>query len=208
MIGDMRVQPSRPRPSWTATSRLGRVLLALAALLALVAVLLLAQGLRRQPEHRFRLVAALPAPAVDPAGCPIGARCRAGAAAPPAMLAALTEAFPGSQLTVLTGVSDAATGRPFRVSVDIQLGSASHLTLIAQRLPGAPANDPDRNERLVHAHDDLSGNRIVDYTVLRLVVGGRPGSSISIELYSLGQSDRFIDDTMRLAHDPDLQLTP
>jgi hypothetical protein len=208
MIERMRVQLPPARPSWTATSRPGRALLALTAVLTLLAVLLVAQGLRRQPQHRLLLVAAPAAPTVDPAGCPIGARCRAGATAPPAMLAALQRAFPDSRPRVLTGVSDASTGRPFRVVVDLQLSHATDLTLIAQRLPGEPANDPDRIEYLTYAHDDLGGNQIVDHTTQRLVVGGRPGCSISIELNSPGQDDRFTATVAVMAHDPALQLTP
>jgi hypothetical protein len=210
MIDGMPAQlpESRPRASWTATSRPGRLLLALAATLALVAVLLFAQGLRREPGLRLLVLAGPAAAAVDPAGCPIGARCRAGAIAPPAMLAAITRAFPNSRLIAVSGVSEAATGRPFRVVVSVQLDPSATMTLTAQRLPGSPANDPDSADNSVHSHDDLSGNQVVDDTVMRLIVGGRPGCSVSIEMSSPGQDSPFGDATLRLSRDPDVELTP
>lgn len=208
MIEDVPTQPPGSRPSWTATSRPGRVLLAAAALLALVAGLLVVQGLRRQPEHRVRLVAGPPAVAVDPTGCPIGARCRAGATAPPAMLAAIARVFPASRLAGVTGVSEAATGRPFRVVVWVQLDSWATLTLTAQRLPGGPSNDPDTAESTIRSHTDLSGNMIVDSTQQRLIVGGRPGCTVSIEV-DAPPNYRFLDEpTQRLSDDPAVQLTP
>jgi hypothetical protein len=195
MIDGMVAPSARsPRPSWTASSRPARLLLALAAVLALVTVLLPVQGLRRQPEHRVRLVAAPAVPAVDPA--------------PPAMLAALRRTFPGSRLTTVTGVSEAATGRPLRLTILVQLDPATTLVLTAQRLPGVSANDPDSTDGAGHGHQDLSGNTVVDDTTMQLVVGGRPGCSVSLVLHSPGENSRFTDPTVQLARDPAVQLTP
>src|SRR6185312_14900133 len=141
--GMIDAMPDPLAPSRPSSGRLGRALLALAAALVLVAVLLTVQGLRRHPQHRVRLLAGPPAAAVDPTGCPIGARCRAGATAPPAMLAAIARVFPNSRLAGVTGVSETGTGRPFRVVVRVQLDPSATLTLTAQRLPGGPSNDPD-----------------------------------------------------------------
>jgi hypothetical protein len=188
--------------------RLSRVLLVLAAALLLVAVLLTVQGLRRHPQHQIRLVAGPPAAAVDPAGCPIGARCRAGATAPPAMLGAILRVFPNSQVAGVTGVSDAATGRPFRVVVRVQLDPSATLILTAQRLPGGPSNDPAIAESSVRSHTDLSGNLLIDSTEQRLISAGKPGCSVSIEV-TAPPDYRFLDPlTQRLSADPAVQLTP
>jgi hypothetical protein len=189
-------------------SRLGRALLGLAAALALVAVLLTVQGLRRHPQHRVSLVAGPPAVAVDPAGCPIGAGCRAGATAPPAMLAAIFRVFPNGVLAGVTGVSEAATGRPFRVVVRVLLDPSATLTLTAQRLPGGPSNDPAIAESSIRSHTDLSGNLLIDSTEQRLISAGRPGCSVSIEV-TAPPDYRFLDPlAQRLSADPAVQLTP
>jgi hypothetical protein len=188
--------------------RLGRALLGLAAVLLLVAVVLTVQGLRRHPQHLTQLVAGPPAAAVDPAGCPIGARCRAGATAPPTMLAAISRVFPNSRLAGVTGVSDAATGRPFRVVVRVLLDPHATLTLTTQRLPGGPSNDPAIAESNVRSHTDLSGNLVIDSTQQRLISGGGPGCSVSIEV-DAPPDYRFLDDPVqRLSADPAVQLTP
>lgn len=188
--------------------RLGRALLGLAGALLLVAVLLTVQGLRRHPQPRVRLVAGPPAAAADPAGCPIGARCQAGVVPPPAMLAAILRVFPNSRVTAVTGVSEAATGRPFRVVVRVQLDPSSSLTLTAQRLPGRPSNDPAIAESSVRSHTDLAGNLLIDSTEQRLISAGQPGCSLSIEV-SAPPNYRFLEPlAQRLSADPAAQLTP
>jgi hypothetical protein len=184
------------------------LLLALAGLLGLVAVLIASQAVRLKPVRQVRLVQAPTAVLVDAAGCPAGVSCRIGSTAPPALLAAINRALPSAAVQSVTGVYDSATGWPYRITVSARIGIAAHLTVIAQRLPGAPVNDPEAFDGSSVGHDDLSGNLVIDSRFTHAVVPGRPGCTIQLTLSSRGSGDAFDDAALRLARDPDLQLTP
>lgn len=198
------------RPGWAATTTAGRALLVAAAVLAVLAVLVLVQSVRLPRQHRVRQLPGPVTAAVDAAGCPVGARCRIGSTAPPAMLAALQEAFPQARVTSALAVYDAADGRPFRVTVTADIESAGVLTLLAQRLPGAPANDPEFVGVSDRTHTDLSGNQVVQSRLVRVLAPGRPGYSLSLLLSYPGPGPGvgYDDAALRLARNRDAQLSP
>ncbi|MGI8666116.1 MAG: hypothetical protein ACR2N4_08815, partial [Jatrophihabitans sp.] len=83
------------------------------------------------------------------------------------------------------------------------------LSLVAQQLPGQPANDPASSGRFDRNHIDLAGNEILDSHLLQSVTPGRPGCSLSLVLISPpGLADRLDQAVLQLSRDQDAQLAP
>lgn len=206
---DLRAAAAEPagRFSWSATERPVRVLLGLALVLTVGAALVLVQALRLHRVHQSRTVAGPVAVAVDAAGCPIDARCSTGATAPAAMLAAIRRAFPGITVLSTSSTADAASGRQFQVRVVARTRGGGELSLTAQRLPGAPANDPEISDSSIRSHTDLSGNLVEDARTMRVTTTGAAGCSLSLIFTTPGSDESLDPAALALAHDPQAQLT-
>lgn len=197
------------RPSWVATDRRGRRLLAAAAVLAAVAVLIAVQAARLNRTHEQRRITGPPVVAVDAAGCPVGTACASRSTAPPQLLAAVLRHLPSSRIELVTTISDVAGGQPYRVSLIASEPDGASLSLVAQRLPGGPVNDPLYVASSDRSHSDLAGNAVVDAHLLRAVVPGRPGCSVGLTVsYHSGEQAALDRAATALARDPAVQLSP
>ncbi|MEO9240729.1 MAG: hypothetical protein ABI418_21880 [Jatrophihabitantaceae bacterium] len=190
------------------SARANRVVLSLAAILLLGAGLIAIQAARLKPVVQVRLVHAPAPPRLDAAGCPIQQRCRPGSTMPPKLLAAIDRALPGSEVQAVSGTYDAGTSKPYRLTVVARLGSQVRFVLVAQRLPGALYNDPESFDGGGQTHTDLAGNAITDSRTLHAVVPGQLGCSVQLTLTSVGAASTYDQAALRLARDPDVQLTP
>ncbi len=202
-------QDRPPRPSWDATDPRGRRLLTAAAVLTALAILVAVQAGRLSRTHELRRVSGPLVATVDAAGCPVGMACTSGSSAPPVLLAAVLRYLPASRIDSVTTVSDSADAKPYRVSLIAREPGGASLSLTAQRLPGAPLNDPPYLGSSDQSHSDLAGNTVVDTHLLRAVTPGRPGCSAGLTLsYHASEQADLDRAATELARDPAIQLSP
>jgi hypothetical protein len=197
------------RPSWVATEPRGRRLLGVTAVLVAVSILVIVQAARLNRTQELRRITGPLVVSVDAAGCPVGVACGSSSNPPPALLAAVLRHLPASRIDSVSTISDSATGRPYRVSLIASEPGGASLSLIAQRLPGSPVNDPPYLNSSDRSHSDLAGNVVVDAHLLRAVVPGQPGCSVGLTLTYHSAEQTSLDRAVtELARDPAMQLSP
>ena len=196
-------------PRWMFASAAQRRWAITALALALLAAVIAVNAARAHPERRVRTVAAPAPPAaatVDASGCPTFTTCQVRSQAPD-LTAAFARAFPGGQVLAAQTTFDARGDRSYRTSLIGLIEGASTASVSAQCVRGAPGSTP-RLDRSNTASVDLSGNSVIDFRQLSMLVPGRPGCGVTLLLRTRGPDVRFEDAAMALARDPAIQLSP
>jgi hypothetical protein len=198
----------RRLPSWSATSRAGRVLLAVAGVLAVFATGATSVALRTPPTRLTRTIAA-PAPptaALDAAGCPPAARCLVRSRLPNHILLAIRRAFPAGRLLWQSSTVDAGDEQVYQAQAAAALGPGASLVLTAQCLPGSASRDPDVEDTSADQHSDLAGNQVAVVTLRHRRVGGALGCQLEMVLTAPDQGESYLNGFGRLGRDPAAQV--
>ena len=194
-------------PSLAATTRPGKLLVAVAAGLVLVAAVAVSSGLRTQPVHRIRLVAQPPDQVVplDPTGCPIGARCTVRPTAPEDVTVAVRRAFPAAAVQWQTSTVD-GDGRVGRVFALYALnGDRDSLMVSAECQSGPTRVDPRREMTTAQQRSDLAGNQIPELTVREIVAPGPAGCTADLVVTAVGDATGYDAGLRTLSADPTVQ---
>jgi hypothetical protein len=198
----------RRLPSWSATSRAGRLLLAVAGVLAVFAAGAISVAFRTPPTRLTHTVRA-EAPstdALDAAGCPIDARCVVGGTLPGHILDAIRRRFPASVPLWQSTTADADTGTLYQAQAAVTPGRGASLLVTARCLPGSTAQDPDALDTSAQQRSDLAGNQLALLTLRHQRVAGAPGCDLELVLAAPGDGGGYLAALDRLAHDPAAQV--
>ena len=195
------------RPSWSATSPAGRLLLAIAAVLAVLATGAFATALRMPPTRLVHTVRAeAPKAAVlDAAGCPVGTSCLVRPVLPGHIRDALDRAFPAGVLRWQSSTVNAGTGEVYQALASVSLGRGADLLVTASCLPGTPARVGVVERASADQRSDLAGNQLALFTLRQWRVPGAPGCQLDA-LLSAPAQDGYRDGLDRFAHDPAAQV--
>lgn len=195
-------------PSWSATSRAGRLLLAVAGVLAVLATGAFTVALRTPPTRLTHTVhAEAPSTAMlDAAGCPPSARCTLRAELPAHIRAAIRRGFPAVSLLWQSSTVDADTGAVYLAQVAATLGREASLLVTAQCVPGSTARDDEQSHTAADQHSDLAGNEVTDFSLRQQQVPGAPGCRLDVVLAAPGEGAEYSDGLALLVHDPGAQL--
>ncbi len=195
-------------PSWSATTAVGRLLLAAAAVFAVLGVGAVSVALRTPPTRLTHAIAAVapPTAALDAAGCPTDARCVVRGGLPDHILQAIRRAFPAGRLLWQSSTVDAGSAEVYEAQAAATLGPDASLLLTAQCLPGSAAREPDFEDTSADQRSDLAGNQVALVTLRHRRVGGAPGCQLEMVLAAPGQGDGYLDGFHRLARDPAAQV--
>ncbi|MEO7260569.1 MAG: hypothetical protein ABI047_04840 [Jatrophihabitantaceae bacterium] len=196
-------------PRWVFASSAQRRLAVTAVVLALISVVIAVNAARTHPERLIRTVpgqAPAAAATIDASGCPVGAECRVRQQAP-GLGAAFSRAFPAGQVLSAQTTVDLGSDRGYRASLIGLIDGVSTVTLTAQCVPGAPRS-ATRLDRSNTASTDLTGNSVIEFRQLSVLVPGRPGCAVAVLLRTRGAELRFSDAALQLARDPASQLPP
>lgn len=191
-----------------ATSIPGRVLLVLAAVLALVAVVAVSSGLRTQPEHRVRIVNLPPdrLVALDAAGCPVDAHCQVRGQVPDAVTEAVRRWFPRAEPQWRSSTAG-QSGSVFRITAQYLLnGDADTLLLNAECESGSSQAGRRRESSSAQQRSDLAGNQVAELTVREIIVPGAPGCSADLIIDVVGDGSAYDDGLQALSRDPAIQV--
>jgi hypothetical protein len=198
----------RRLPSWSATSRAGRVLLAVAGVLAVFAAGAISVALRTPPIRLTHTIAATAPPtgALDAAGCPPTARCLVRDGLPDHILLAIQRAFPAARLIWQSSTVDAGDDEVYQAQAAATLGPGASLVLTAQCLPGSATRDPDVEDTSADQRSDLAGNHVALSTVRHRRVGGAPGCQLEMVLAAPKQGEPYLAGFRLLGRDPAAQV--
>jgi hypothetical protein len=204
MIEGMRIR----LPSWSATSPAGRLLLAVAAALALLGTGAVSVALRTPPTRITHTIAAIapPAAALDAAGCPPAAHCLVRSGLPDHILLAIRHAFPAGRLLWQSSTVDAGSAQVYQAQAAATLGPGASLVLTAQCLPGSATRDPDVEDTSAGQRSDLAGNHIALVTLRHRRVGGAPGCQLEMVLAAPEQGSEYLAGFGTLGRDPAAQV--
>jgi hypothetical protein len=195
-------------PNWSATSRAGRLLLAVAGVLAVFAAGAISVAFRTPPTRLTRIVRA-EAPstaALDAAGCPSEVRCVVDSTLPGHILDAIRRRFPDSVPLWKSSTTDADTGALYQAQAAVIPGRGASLLLTARCLPGSTARDPDALDTSAQQRSDLAGNQLALLTLRHQRVAGAPGCDLELVLAAPADGGDYLDALDRLAHDPAAQV--
>jgi hypothetical protein len=195
-------------PSWSATSRAGRLLLAVAAVLAVLATGAFTVALRTPPTRLTHTVRA-EAPsttALDAAGCPTTVRCLVRAELPGHISDAIQRGFPRSVTLWQSSTVDADTGEVYQAQAAVEPGPTASLILTAQCLPGSTIRDGEVGETSADQRSDLAGNQVALLTLRHQRVAGAPGCLLDLVLATPGEGDGYLSGLRSLVHDPTAQV--
>lgn len=191
---------------WQTTGRETRCALVVAVAVAAITAALCIALAHAQPRQATR-TAADPAltvsQTVDATGCPIGVSCTVVTTAAATLVSALRRTFGGT--VVVQGGSQTTSGPrvyAWQLLASVRVGAVA---VFAQCVPGASAV-PGSASTTVFGHDDLSGNRRVDYRRSFVVVAGDRGCSVVVEIDASDSGDGTFDLARQLASDPTVQV--
>ncbi|HEX2903708.1 MAG TPA: hypothetical protein VHO01_09660 [Jatrophihabitans sp.] len=186
----------------------GRLLLALAAALALVAVVAVSTGLRTRPAHRvltMRLAPDRPT-ALDPAGCPVDIACQLRAEVPAALTRAVQQAFPRARLQWRSS-TESGPGQVWRITAQFLLnGDQDSLLVNAECQPDASQRIARRESSSAQQRSDLAGNQVSELAVHEVVAPGAPGCSSDLIVSAVGDGAGYDAGLQRLSADPAVQV--
>lgn len=194
-------------PSWSATSPAGRLLLAIAAVLAVLAAGAFGTALRTPPTRLVHTVRAdaPKAAALDAAGCPLNVICMVRPELPAHIRDALEQAFPAGTLRWQSSTVDADTGEVYQALAAVRLGPAASLLVTAGCLPGSAARDGEAEHTSADQRSDLAGNQLALFTLRQWRVPGAPGCQLEA-LLSAPEGDDYRNGLDQFAHDPAAQV--
>ncbi len=195
-------------PSWSATSPAGRLLLAIAAVLAVLAAGAFAVALRIPPTrvvHTARADAPSTA-AQDAGGCPVGVSCGVRSELPGHIREAIGRAFPTGRLLWQSSTVDAGTGELYQAQAAVVIGSAVSLLVTAGCLPGSTARDAAVEQTSADQRSDLAGNQVALLTLRHWRVPGALGCQLDVLLSAPDDGEFFRPNLDRFAHDPAAQV--
>ena len=195
-------------PSWSATSPAGRLLLAVAAVLAILALGATSVALRTPPTRITRTIAA-EAPAVralDAAGCPPAVRCVVRDELPDHIRQAIRRGFPAGRLLWQSSTVAAGTAQLYQAQAAVALGADADLLLTAQCVPGSTVREADLDTTSARQRSDLAGNQVALVTIQFRRVAGAPGCQLELVLTAPGEGTGYLASLGRLSHDPAAQV--
>lgn len=204
MIEGMRIR----RPSWSATSPAGRLLLALAGAFALLAAGASSVALRTPPTRVTHTIAvqAPPTAALDAAGCPPAAHCLVRSGLPDHILLAIRHAFPATELLWQSSTVDARSAELYQAQAAAAIGPGASLVLTAQCLPGSAARSAPVRTSAARQRSDLAGNQLALVTLQFRRVPGAPGCQLEVLLTAPGEGAGYLAGLGRLSNDPAAQV--
>lgn len=192
-----RWQATGPATKWTARAA------------AVVLVVAVAVGLALPHAHPRRATRTAPDPAltvgrtVDATGCPADVSCTVDLTPSTVLVDAVRRTF-GGNVVVLSGSQTASGSRVYswQLLASVRVGTVQ---VAAQCVPGASVV-PASASTTVFGHDDLSGNRRVDYRRSFVVVAGDRGCSVATQVDASDSGDGTFDLARQLAGDPTVQV--
>jgi len=195
-------------PSWPATARVGRLLLVVAGVLAVLAIGAFSVALRTPPMRLIRTVqvGAPNTPALDAAGCPPSARCVLRAELPAHIRNAIRRGFPAVSLLWQSSTVDAGTGAVYLAQAVATPGRGATLLLTAQCVPGSTDRDEEQSHTAADQRSDLAGNEVAVLSLRQLQVPGASGCRLDVVLTAPGEGTEYADGLARLGHDPAAQV--
>ncbi len=196
------------RPSLRATSKAGRGLLVVAAVLTLAAAVAFSSGLRTRPERRVQ-VRTRPADVVvaqDAVGCPVTTDCRLTTGIPDTMIEAVRRQFPHAVVQWHSATSNRADG-PQRLIALFGLGPSSDTLFVNAECQPGSSNLADRRESSsAEQRSDLAGNQISLLSIREIVVSGAPGCTTDLIINAVGDGARYESGLRSLSADPAVQV--
>jgi hypothetical protein len=206
MLFGSRRPPLRDRLA--ASSSAARALLSSATVLVLVAAFLAVAAARGRPQRAIRQVTDPTVPtaqSVDAAGCPVRMQCVVRPEPTPALTTAVRRAF-GDDVAVLSGSQTVTAGssRLYETEV-IASVPVGRVRVAASCVPGAPRVQGSF-ELIEFGHDDMAGNRRIDYRRAIIVEPGATGCSVVVKLDATGARTEVVRLARALAFDPSLQV--
>ncbi|MGI8881698.1 MAG: hypothetical protein ACR2KJ_14580 [Jatrophihabitans sp.] len=194
-----RWQATGSATKWTARAAAAVLLLTAAVCLVLP---------HSHPRHATRTA---PDPAltvgrtVDATGCPIGVSCTVDPTPSTVLVAAVRRTF-GGKVVVLDGSQTMSGSRVYswQLMASVRVGTVA---VSAQCVPGASVV-PASASTTVFGHDDLSGNRRVDYRRSYVVVAGDRGCSVVVQVDASDSGDGTFDLARQVAGEPVVQGHP
>jgi hypothetical protein len=210
VLDTILIGPDRPplRDRLAASSSVTRAFLSAATVLVLVAVLLAFAVARARPHRVIRQVTDRTVPTaqtVDAAGCPVGVRCVVRPEPTTALTAAVQRVF-GTVVTVLSASETLAAGTSRLYETElIAAVPLGRVRVAASCVPGAPPVQGSF-QLIEFGHDDMAGNRRVDYQRAIVVEPGVRGCSVAVKLDVTGARSEVARLAKELALDPSLQV--
>ena len=202
-----RRPPLRDRLAASPTAT--RTLLSSATVLVLVAALLAFAAARARPQRAVHQVTDPTVPtaqSVDATGCPVGTQCVVRPEPTPALTAAVHRVF-GSEVTVLAASETMAAGssRLYQTEM-IASVPVGRVRVAASCVPGAPRVQGSF-QLIEFGHDDMAGNRRIDYRRAIVVEPGATGCSVVVKLDATGSRTNVVRLARTLANNPSLQVS-
>ena len=198
------------RDRLAASSAATRVMLSATTVLMLMAALLVLAAGRAQPHLVVRQVTDPTVPTaqtVDATGCPVGVRCAVRPESASALTTAVHQVFGGA--VVVLSASETMTAESFRLYETEMIATIAvgRVRVAASCVPGAPRVQGSF-QLIEFGHDDMAGNRRIDYRRAIVVVPGATGCSVVVKLDATGPSTEVARLARALAFDPALQVHP
>lgn len=201
-----RRPPLRDRLAVSRTAT--RTLLSSATVLVLVAALLAFAAARARPQHAVRQVTDPTVPtaqSVDATGCPVGTPCVVRPEPTPALTTAVHRVF-GDEVAVLSASETTAAGSSHLYETEmIASVPVGRVRVAASCVPGAPRVQGSF-QLIEFGHDDMAGNRRIDYRRAIVVEPGATGCSVVVKLDATGSRNEVVRLARALAFDLSLQV--
>jgi hypothetical protein len=212
VVDSILIGPSRPplRSRFAASPAAARGLLSAVAVLVMVAALLAVGAARARPHRVVRQIidpTVSTAQTVDAAGCPVGVRCVVRPEPATALTAAVHRVF-GGVVVVLSGSETLAAGTSRLYETElIAAVPVGRVRVAASCVPGAPPVQGSF-QLIEFGHDDMAGNRRIDYQRAVVVEPGARGCSVAVKLDVTGARSEVARLAKALALDPSVQVRP
>jgi hypothetical protein len=185
-----------------------RALLSSATVLLLVAALLAVAAARARPQRAIRQVTDPTVPtaqSVDATGCPMGMRCVIRPEPTTALTTAVHRVF-GNDIAVLSASVTTAVGSSRLYETELIASvPVGRVRVAASCVPGAPRVQGSF-QLIEFGHDDMAGNRRIDYRRALVVEPGATGCSVVVKLDATGSRTEVVRLARSLAFDPSLQV--
>jgi hypothetical protein len=196
------------RDRLAASSSATRALLSSATVLVLVAALLAVAAARARPQRAIRQVTNPTVPtaqSVDATGCPAGMQCVVRPEPSLALTMAVHRVF-GSAVAVLSASETTAAGSSRLYETELIASvPVGRVRVAASCVPGAPRVQGSF-QLIEFGHDDMAGNRRIDYRRAIVVEPGATGCSVVVKLDATGSRTEVARLARALAVDPSLQV--
>ena len=201
-----RRPPLRDRLATSSSAT--RALLSSATVLVLVASLLAIAAVRARPQRAVRQVVDPTVPtaqSVDATGCPVGMQCVVRPEPTAALIKAVHRVF-GNDVAVLSASETMAAGSSRLYETELIASvPVGRVRVAASCVPRAPRVQGSF-QLIEFGHDDMGGNRRIDYRRAIVVEPGATGCSVAVKLDVTGARTQVVRLARALAYDPSLQV--